>query len=96
MDCDTAGEGMVDGDILHVRWRVVASFLIHISSHMEVNWVMSHCLLAHVFQFQTFNMCSLKIKTNLENNRTSVKKYKRLLRARRRGLQGQERLYGIC
>lgn len=51
MDGDTAGEGVVDGDILHVRWRIVASFFIHISSHMEMNWVMSHCLLSHVFQF---------------------------------------------
>lgn len=83
MDCDTAGEGVVDGGVLHVRWRVVASLLIHISSHMEMNWVMPHCLLAHVFQFQTFNVGSLKTKTNLENTRTAVKKHKSLLRAKR-------------
>lgn len=51
MDSDAAGEGVVDGDILHVRWRVVASFLVHVSSHMEVNGIVPHCLLAHVFQF---------------------------------------------
>lgn len=51
MDCDAAGEGVVDGAFLHIRWGVVASFLIHISCHMEMNWVMPHCLLAHVLQF---------------------------------------------
>jgi len=81
VDCDTAGEGVVDGDILHICRRVVASFLVHISSHVEVNWVMPHCLLAHIFQFETFKMGSLKIKTDLENDRTPVKKDKRLLRA---------------
>lgn len=83
MDCDAAGEGVVDGGVLHIGWRVVASLLIHISSHMEMNGVMPHCLLAHVLQFQTFNVGSLKIKTNLENKRRAVKKDKNLLRARR-------------
>lgn len=50
MDGNTAGEGVVDGQIADRSWWVIASPLIYISIHMKMNWIVSHCLLAHVLQ----------------------------------------------
>lgn len=50
VDGYTAGKRVVDGEIAdRCRW-VVTSFLIHVSVHMEMDRVVSHCLLAHVLQ----------------------------------------------
>lgn len=48
MDGDATGEGVVDGHITDRGWWAVPSSLIHISIHVEMNWVVTHCLLAHV------------------------------------------------
>lgn len=47
---------MVDGKIADEGRGPVSSLLIHVSIHMEMDRIVSHCLLAHVLQLHTRNM----------------------------------------
>lgn len=48
MDGYAAGEGVVDGQIADRGGGIIASPLIHISVHVEVDGIVSQCLLPHV------------------------------------------------
>ena len=56
MDGQAAGERVVDGQIADGGRGVVASPLIHVSVHMEMDWIVSHRLLAHVLQLHPRDM----------------------------------------
>ena len=65
MHSDTAGEGVVDGQIADGGGGIVASLLVHVSVHMEVDRVVTHRLLTHVLQLYTGHMHRLKATLHL-------------------------------
>ena len=65
VDSDTAGERVVDGEILDIRGRVVASLFIHVACQVEVNWVLTNQLLAHVLQLHALQVCGLESQCKL-------------------------------
>lgn len=50
VDGYTARKGVVDGQTVDRGGGIIASSLIHISVHVEVDWIVSQCLLPHVLQ----------------------------------------------
>lgn len=56
---------MVDGEIADEGWGIIASPLIHVSIHMEMDWIVSHCLLAHMLQLHPRNMNGLEAALHL-------------------------------
>lgn len=67
VDGDASGEGVMNGQVFHISWRVVASLLIHIPVHMEVDWVVTHGLLPHVFKLHPFHMHRAETSLRLKN-----------------------------
>ncbi len=57
VDGEAAGEGVMYGKSVHVSWLLVASPLIHIPAHVEVEWVVAFLtLLTHVLQLHMGQM----------------------------------------
>lgn len=56
----------MDGQIRDGRGWVIASSFIHVSIHMEMNWIVAQCLLAHVLELHSWNMHCLKAPLHLE------------------------------
>lgn len=73
MHGDTTREGVVDGHIFHISRWLVASLLIHVLSHVEVNWVVSQQLLAHMLQLHAFHVDRFESKSKLESRDSLVK-----------------------
>lgn len=65
VDSDTAGECVMDGEILDIRGRVVAPLFIHVACQVEVDWVLTNQLLAHVLQLHSLQVCGLESQCKL-------------------------------
>lgn len=61
-----AGETMMDGQVLHISRWVVASSLIHISIHVEMNRVVTHRLLSHVQELHPLDVHCFKTMLHLK------------------------------
>lgn len=55
----------MDGEILDIRGRVVAPLFIHVSCQVEVDWVLTNQLLAHVLQLHALQVCGLESQCKL-------------------------------
>lgn len=67
---DAAGETVMDGQVLHIGRRMIASSLIHISVHVEVDRVMTQRLLSHVHKLNTLNVHCFKTMLYLKWEKT--------------------------
>ena len=65
MDGYTAGKRVVNGQITDRCWGAVASLLIHVSIHVKMDWIVTHCLLAHVLEFHARYMNSAEALLHL-------------------------------
>lgn len=63
---DTAGETVMDGQVLDIGGRVIASSLVHISVHVEVYRVVTQRLLSHVHELHPLDVHCFKTMLHLK------------------------------